>query len=302
MTASIKLVAIDLDGTLLNSQHELSERNEKAIKSAVKNGVTVILATGKTRSSALKIIEQLKLDSPGIYVQGLVTHAADGSIIQQTTLDKNIIRQVITFAEDREFSLVAYSGTRTLVRARNRDTNIFVEYGEPQPEVVGPLQNILDDTPINKIAAIHRSDPRRVTALRWQLNMQINGTARLMQAGVPEMVEILPSGASKGAAFKRLLKSLNIDSETALSIGDGENDIEMLQHAGIGIAVGNAGAAVKKVADHIVATNDADGVAEALEKFVLPPPIKVKATSAASKPETMAPSTQTVENKVENQT
>ena len=295
MTASIKLVAIDLDGTLLNSQHALNERTEQAINAAVTQGVKIILATGKTRSSALDIIKQLKLDTPGIYAQGLVIHAADGSIVEQTTLNSNIIRQVITFAEDRGFSLVAYSGTRTLVRARNHDTSIFVEYGEPEPEVVGPLQNILDETPINKIAAIDRSDPRRVTALRWQLQMQINGAARLMQAGVPEMVEILPSGASKGITFKKLLKTLDITLGQTLAIGDGENDIEMIQYAGIGIAVGNASQAVKDVADYVVATNDADGVAEAIERFVLPP-------KDEGKPEDVVTPTTSVEQEVKNQT
>ncbi len=83
------------------------------------------------------------------------------------------------------------------------------------------------------------------------------------------MLEILPNGASKGAALKTLIKDLGVSSESVMAIGDAENDIEMIQLAGIGVAVGNAGQAVKDAADVVVASNDADGVAEAVERYVL---------------------------------
>jgi Cof subfamily protein (haloacid dehalogenase superfamily) len=290
MTASIKLIVTDLDGTLLNSQHALSERNLQAINAARAQGIQVVLATGKTRGSALSVLEKLNLDTPGIFVQGLVTHAADGSIRQQLTLDPAVARQVITFAEDRGFALMAYSGTRLLVRQRNHDTDLFLEYGEPEPEIVGPLQNILDTTPINKIAAVHRADPRRITALRWQLNMQLNGTARLMQAGVAATVEILPKNGSKATALKALFKELKIAPAQVLAIGDGENDIEMLQTAGIGVAVKNAHANVQGAADHVVASNDEDGVAEAIERFALTKETDAAADKSAPKPEDITPS------------
>src|SRR5690606_18934698 len=210
MTDSIQLVVVDLDGTLLNAEHLVTERAEQAIRAAREHGIKVMLATGKTRSSALKVIEQLKLDTPGIFVQGFVVHDADGSIRHQVTLDPAIARQVITFAEDRGFSLIAYSGTTTYVRARDYNTNLVVEYGEPESQVVGPLQNILDTTRINKLAIIDRSDPRRVKAVRSQLNMQLNGSARLVQPAVPEMVEVLPKGGSKGAALKVILHDLHL--------------------------------------------------------------------------------------------
>lgn len=284
MTTPIQLIAVDLDGTLLNSQHELTERTDKALKGAMDKGVQIILATGKTRGSALSVIARLGLTSPGIYLQGLATYNADGSLRHQTLLDKNIARRVITFAEDRGFTVVAYSGTRILTRKNNRDTAILVQYGEPDIEAVGPLQNILDTTPINKVMAVKKGEQRAVSALRWQLNMQLDGAARLVQAALPDMLEIVPPGGSKGAALKTLLKDLQIPSESVLAIGDGENDIEMIQLAGIGVAMGNALPLVKNAADHITATNDADGVAEAIERFVLkvdePNPITEKQDSA----------------------
>jgi Cof subfamily protein (haloacid dehalogenase superfamily) len=269
MSNTIQLIATDLDGTLLNSQHEMTERTEKALRAAIDKGIHVVLATGKTRNAAQKIITRLGLTSPGIFLQGLAVYNGDGSIKHQTHLNPAIARQVITFAEDRGFTVLAYSGTNVYARQRNRDIDVIVSYDEREPEYVGALQNLVNTTPINKLLAMDMADRRRVMALRWQLKMQLDRAADMTQAAIPEMLEVIPPGTSKGAALKLLLKDLQIPAENVLALGDGENDIEMLQMAGIGVAMGNALQPIKHIADHVTATNDADGVAEAVERFVL---------------------------------
>lgn len=267
----IKLIAIDLDGTLLNTQHQMTEKTEETLKKAIDQGIKVVLATGKTRHSSEDIIKRLKLDTPGVYLQGLSIHYPDNSVRHQLTIAPDVLRRIITFAEDRGFDVALYSGNRIMIRATNPGAaELHQEYGEPAPEVVGPLQNIVDTVQINKVLVIKRHDPRKVTALRWQLNMQLDAKkeARLTQA-LPDMLEILPPGASKGAGLKTLLKELEVKPEEVLAIGDGENDIEMIQLAGIGVAVGNANEKLKAVADYVVASNDDDGVAEAVERFAL---------------------------------
>lgn len=290
MTDSIQLIVVDLDGTLLNSQHTVSERNAKAIRAAGDEGIQVVLATGKTRNSALSVIARLGLNTPGIYLQGLATYNPDGSLRIQSTLDPAIARQVITYTEDRGFTVIAYSGTRILIKAFSKGMELLSKYGEPDAEVVGPLQNILDSTPINKLLAIKLGDHKSINALRWQLNMQINGAARLVQAGIPDMLEILPPGVSKGSALKSLLKEMNISAANVMAIGDGENDIEMLQLAGVGIAMGNALERVKEIANHVVSSNDDNGVAEAIERFALKPKIETpeKPAETPSEPEAKA--------------
>jgi Cof subfamily protein (haloacid dehalogenase superfamily) len=234
-------------------------------------GVQIVLATGKTFWAARQLVSRLGLTTPGIYLQGTAIYNSDGSIRSQQTLSAAIARQVITFAEDRGYILAIYSGGRVLVRKNHpRMDEMSSRYHEPEPEAVGPLQNVLDGLPINKLIAASPNDSKAINALRWHLSMQINGSARLMQAGVHDMMEILPPGMSKGAALKLLLKELKVSAEHVLAIGDAENDVEMLQLAGTGVAVGNATDHVKAVADAVVAGNDADGVAEAIEKYVLP--------------------------------
>jgi len=295
-TQPIKLIAIDLDGTLLNTNHEMTERTEEALKAAMASGVKVIIATGKTFLSAQKIIKRLGTNTPGIYNQGTITFNSDGTIHSQQVIDKTLARQVITFAEERDYVLGVYSGTRILVRKlTKRMEELTTHFHEPAPESVGPLQNILDTTPVNKIIAFYPGDERRVQALRWQLSMQIGSGARLMSAGIPDELELLPTNASKGTALKVLLKEMGIPASQAMTIGDGENDIEMLELAGLGVAMGNANAHVKSVANVTTKTNDEDGVAEAVEKYVLAP--LNKAAEAAANPAPVA-TTETV-SKVE---
>jgi len=267
----IKLIAVDLDGTLLNSDHKISERTAEALRKAVAQGLKIVLATGKTPFSARDIVKQFGIDAPGIYVQGLTIVYPDGETKNLAQLDAALVRSVITFAEERGFDVIAYSGGQTLTRADNVGARELTEaYGENVPQIVGALQNILESTPISKLLFFKRREPRKVTALRWQLGTQINGKARLVQA-LDDALEMLPLGASKGKALKLVLKELGIDVKEVMAIGDGENDIEMIEMAGIGVAMGNANPKLKAVAKHHVASNDADGVAEALERFALKP-------------------------------
>jgi Cof subfamily protein (haloacid dehalogenase superfamily) len=264
----IRLIALDVDGTLLDSNHALTARTAEAIKAAIAKDIHIVLATGKTRNSTTKLIDELGIRSPGIYLQGLAIYDEDGAIQHQWTLDPQLARQVITFAEDRGFTMVGFSEDRILVRADDPKMKIgFSNYHELAPEVVGPLQNILGSTPINKLIAM--GEPKAIKALRWQLSAQIGGAGRLMQAGVPWMLEILPPGASKATALKQLLKDMKIKPENMMAAGDAENDIEMIQLAGLGVAMGQAAQDVKDAADYVTDSNDADGVAEAIERFVL---------------------------------
>lgn len=283
MTTEIKLIAVDLDGTLLNTKQQLTERTEKAVKAAIAQGVQVVLATGKTRHSAEALIKQLGITAPGIFMQGVVIIYPDGSIRHEQKLDNAVARRVITFAEDRGFDVIAYAGNRLLVKTEFAFADEMTNhYGEPKSEAVGPLVNQLNNLSFNKLLIMKKGEFKKINALRWQLGMQLDGAGHVTQAAIADMIEVIPPGASKGKALKTLLRELGIAPENVLALGDGENDIEMIELAGIGVAVGNANELVKKAADHVVASNDEDGVAEAIEKFVLKQP------EPAPEPETVA--------------
>lgn len=275
----IRAIVLDVDGTLLDSKHALTPRVEAALNAASEKGVHVILATGKTRTSMLSIIEQLKLKTAGIFLQGLAVYDENGDLRHQQTLDPAIARQVITYGEDRGYFMVAYSGERILSHGYNKAVSDgLTDYHELAPEVGGPLQNLLGSMAFNKLIAC--GDPKAIKALRWQLNLQLGGSVRLMQAGIPTMLEILPPGGSKGTALKQLLKDMKISPENVMAMGDAENDIEMIQLTGIGVAMGQAHQPVKDAADYVTGTNDEDGVAQAVEKFVLGKEVTSPASAA----------------------
>lgn len=264
----IKLLFVDLDGTLLNDQHSLSDRNREAIQAAMQAGVQVVLATGKTRISANSVIAALDLKTPGVFVQGVLIYTPEGNVRHQQTLDVAVVRRIITFAESRGFDVIIYSGNRLLAKANAPHIDKIANYGEPMPEAVGPLVNIITSTPVHKLIIV-KSGAQKLKALRWQLDKQFEGDISMTTAAVLDSIEVLPAGVSKGKSAKRVAKELGISAEHVMAIGDAENDVEMLQFASWGVAVGNAADAVKSVADVVVASNADDGVAEAIERFIL---------------------------------
>lgn len=266
MPSSIKLIATDLDGTLLNDEHVISPRNLHALKQAMARGVQVILATGKSYASAVEQIAQLGLTTPGVYTQGLVLCNHDGTIRHQRTLQPEIARSILEWTDGKGYSVTAYSGTRIMTEVLSPWMDILTAHHEPAPEVVGPLLAMVGTVPLNKILVMGEAE--RIRVVRQALGAQLNGAATLVQA-MDNQVEILPKGESKGGGLKRLLDDLNIDPAQVIAFGDGENDVEMLQLAGIGIAMANGMQAAKDAADYVTLSNNEDGLAVGVEKYVL---------------------------------
>ena len=266
----IELIAIDLDGTLLNSKHQLSKRNEGAVRKALERGVKVILVTGKTHFSAKYLIETFGLKTPSIFNQGLITALPDGKVTHQSLLDPDVARYVITYAENKGFDIAAYSGTKIFVKTLNtwfEDLNR--KYHEPMPQAVGDVRNILDEISINKLLVLKEGEPQKITELRGEFEIQLVNKVRVLQPSFGDMMEVLPPNTGKGSALKTLLNDLGVHPEKAMAIGDGENDIDMFHLVGLGVAMGNSWDIVKNAANVVVGTNDEDGVAQAIEKFVL---------------------------------
>ncbi len=268
MTHPITVIATDLDGTLLTTAHEISPRTERALKAAMARGVQVILATGKTMLSREKPVRQLGLTTPGVYSQGLVLINGDGSVRYKRELENRVACLAVRFAEARGLNtvLVTDGGTRILAEKLHTLTDFMTDHHEPDPVIVGPLSAIIDGTPVTKM--LIEIPPLEMARVRAELAAQIGDSAELVTS-MPQLLEVLPPGASKGDGLRRLLNDMGIDPAEVIAFGDGENDIEMLQLAGIGVAMGNATQHVKDIADYVTASNDDDGVGLAVERFVL---------------------------------
>ncbi|MGB7341898.1 MAG: HAD family hydrolase [Phototrophicaceae bacterium] len=280
---NIQYIVIDLDGTLLNDDHKVSDRNKEVIKKVIAQGVKVILATGKTRQGAESVIAELGLDTPGVFVQGLILYNADGTVRQEQALEPSIARHVIQYAESEGFEVVAYSGNRLVCRYLDDAVEEITTFGEPMPQAVGSLINQVHQIKMNKLIVVGGSK-RKLKALRWQLDQQIGGKVSFTDGGVLTSLEVLPKGVNKGQGVKTLLRQLSANAENVMGIGDAENDVEMLKTVGFAVAVKNAAEKTKAVADEIVASNNDDGVAEAIERFVLKAEV-LEETSASTTPD-----------------
>ena len=268
----INAIVTDVDGTLLNSSQELTMRTEVAIARAAACGVPVILATGKSRGPwARRLLPKLPVPMPGVFIQGLLTCDADGTVLESIELEPDVASDVVEFAKANGASLVAFCGSRILCEARDENTDLVLAYGEPTPEAVGDLRENMVDAGIavNKLLLFADEDTNAMPTLRAAAEKRFDDRCSITTA-VPGMLEFLPKGASKGAAVERLLKRLDIDPRNVLALGDGENDVEMLRLAGTAVAMAGSSAKVVAAAGGVVgASNDENGVAAAIETYVL---------------------------------
>ncbi|CAI5948605.1 unnamed protein product, partial [Closterium sp. NIES-64] len=158
------------------------------------------------------------------------------------------------------------TGGARLCEERDEHTDRLIPYGEPIPEAVGPLEDLIGITSIHKL--ILMADDDTLAALRPRLDAELGGRGSLITS-VPGMLEVLPVGASKATGLATVLDMMGLHPQQVMAAGDGENDIEMLQMVGLGVAMANAGPSVKAVADHVSSSNDHDGLAAAVERFAL---------------------------------
>jgi len=225
-----------------------------------------MLATGKTYWSAVSVIDQLNLTLPAVFSQGMIVRETNGTILREILLDYELVDGLLAYLEHNRLPFIAYNRDGLLTSKIDAyNDHIHGKYGEPHPHFVGPMVGRASELQINKLLIGDKGD---LQARRIDLEKRVGHEATVLQA-IPEYVEIMPKGISKGAGVRWLLERLDIEPQAMLAMGDGENDIEMLNMAGIGAAVGNANAMVKAQADYVVGSNNDGGVAEALERFVL---------------------------------
>jgi len=273
-TKKVKLVALDMDGTLLNSDVLVPDRNREALEECEKRGIKVVLATGKARTSALLACEKSSLGdmfssaSPGIFIQGLLVHGPDGKVLSQTYLPKDVVRKAFLYAEEANVACCGFLGERNVtLRSHPLLDELHERYYEPESYVAANIEEILEQD-VYKVL-LYGDDEAVINnevMPYWDENI-VEG-ARMTRA-IPEMLELVPTGTSKATGLETLLSEYGIAPQEVLAVGDGDNDLEMLGMAGIGVAVNNATPRLKEKADHIVSSNDEGGVAEAIWKFAL---------------------------------
>ena len=242
-TAEIKLLIVDIDGTIAGQSNQVSPRVKTAIRAAQAQGVRVGIATGRMYKSALRFHHEIGADFPLIAYQGAwIQDPATDELHQHLPLPVEIARELIDYFEQSplaaKLSLHVYLDDKLYVRDINPDTELYVGRSGIQANPVGDLRKILTDRP-TKILAMSE-DVQLIDSLLVDLRQRYPQEAVHITTSVPIFLEATQSGVNKGSAIDSIAtKLLGITAENVLAIGDNFNDVEMLAYAGIGVAMGN---------------------------------------------------------------
>lgn len=270
-----KLIAIDMDGTLLNSQNKISTRNILAIKKSADLGVKVVLTTGRIFTSALYYAKDLNINTPIIACNGAYIAEQDKSIIYlEDSMTLDAFENVINLAEKEGLYYHFYDDSSFFAKGLTKTVENYYRWNIDKKEkdrlniriVDKPLDVVRrENINVYKIVFVE-DDSEKINTFKEKLS-NIQGIA--VSSSWWNNIEVMNKGVSKGYALNVLCQKFNIDGKNVMAIGDNENDISMLKFAGKGIAMENGEGIVKEIADYVTDTNDESGVAKAIEKFVL---------------------------------
>lgn len=271
MSDHIRLIVADLDGTLLNSAHVISPLTEQALHDAIAQGVLFTVATGKTFPSTPAIIEQFNIQIPVICGNGTTIYAPDGTLLYEDPIPLAYAVEAVEIAQARGFVPVIYVDHGLLAAAMDENVEEIVAHHEPMPDMVPDIVAAMRDGYTPHKLILMNQDHARVEVFQAELNRTFAGRAAVMRSGLASVVEVMPLNVTKGTALVQMLDYLDITLDETIAFGDNCNDLDMIQRARIGVAMGHAPDDVKRGADYVTGTNDEDGVGHAIHKFVLEP-------------------------------
>lgn len=243
MKKDIQLIALDMDGTLLGSNHRVSETNNEAIIKAREKGVEVIISTGRHYQTSSYIAKELDIHYL-ITVNGSEIWTMTGELIARQTLDARIIEKLVALKDEHQ-TWAWLSSTDQIWRGEVPNDILAHEwlkfgFDTKDPETKGKIMETIES---------------------WE-EIELSNSS-------PTNIEVNAVGVNKAAAIEVVCERIGISMSQVMAMGDSLNDIKMIEQAGLGIAMGNAQEEVKKVADWETTTNDQDGVARAIEEWIL---------------------------------
>ena len=287
-----KLVTIDLDGTLLNSYGEISERNKNAIKNAVSKGVEIVIASGRPLQSARSFALEAGASNYAVCGNGsLLYNVKNNEILFDKFIERQKVLEIIKICEENSIFYCLYTENLTISKSLNynilfynnenkkmtedKQTNIKIisdiyKYVEENPSV-----GILKITICDESAIIFGGIIKKLRKINDVDVLDVQHMARkVITSGTEEIkveyhyTEITSKDVNKWAAILNLADRLKIDPKEIIAIGDNMNDKDMIENAGLGVIMGNSAEYMHKFADVVAPTNNDDGVAEILEKYL----------------------------------
>ena len=265
-----KLIALDMDGTLLREDGTLSSRNKQAIRAARDKGVHVLLASGRPLAGMEPFLQELALTSTEDYVLSyngaLVQNVGTRQVLSHRHLTGQDVRELYALGQVLEVNVHAFCAEQGLIAPRN---STYTELERATNELTLTLTDFSQLDPTAVILKVMMVDePAQLSRAIARLPAELHTRFTVVQSA-PFFLEFLHPECNKGSGVAALAKHLGLNAESVICVGDAGNDKHMLEYAGLGVAMGNATAELKSLADHVTLSNQDDGVARVIEQFIL---------------------------------
>lgn len=265
-----RMIVLDLDGTLTNRKKEISPRTKEALFELKRQGGIIVLASGRPTYGVMPLAEELQLKESGGYVLsfngGCMIDCRTDEVVFAKELPVSSNQKIIQMAKEYGVNVLTYEGN-TIITPNAADEYVEREAFINKLEVkeISDMESYVN-FPVVKFMMLEEGNYLAMAEPKVKAAL---GRDYSVYRSEPFFLEILPKGIDKAASLERLLAKLGMRREEMIACGDGYNDLSMIQYAGLGVAMENAVLPVKKAADFVTFSNDNDGIAHVIEKFML---------------------------------
>lgn len=266
MKMTYKLMAVDVDGTLLNSEGILTEETKKAITACVDRGVIFTISSGRPIQGVEYLNQMLGLDLPFITYNGaMVVMGRSKEILYEQKLSSQNAKSIIELGKKFHTTIMVWMENKLYTNELNDRTNKYKEIAKVEPILIDDVDELIKNgvTKILWYDEIEKIEKYQSEVGKYLFDSVNYHTSR------PMFLEFVDINASKAIAMKRLGEHYGIEQSEMIAVGDGYNDLSMIDYAGLGVAMANSVEAIKQKADFITLSNDEDGVAHVINKFIL---------------------------------
>jgi Cof subfamily protein (haloacid dehalogenase superfamily) len=263
-----KMLVLDLDDTLLDDNHRISSRNKELLAKAQNKGVKVVLASGRPTQAMLQYAHELQLaefDSYLISFNGaVVTSLKNNEILFQKSLTADEIHSLYDFSVANNVHILTYSDKGIVSETHSEYIDVEVNLTDIPHHKVPSFKTEITSSAVKCILL---EEPDYLKGVETKLKAE--RTDLSVSRSKPFFLEVMPKGIDKAASIDFLAKRLDIDQREVIAVGNAGNDLSMVKYAGLGVWVDNVSPELRHEADFIVASNNDDGVAEVVERFIL---------------------------------
>ncbi|MEH7011375.1 Cof-type HAD-IIB family hydrolase [Neobacillus niacini] len=264
-----KMIVLDLDDTLLRDDLTISPRTKQSLMEAQEAGVKVVLASGRPTSAMLPIAGELCLKEYGSFILsfngGKIIDCQTGDEWFSSTLPIETVHHLYEISRRENVWIHTYVGETIITEEPNQYTDIEGELTKLEIKVVDSFIDAVTE-PVVKVLML--KEPSILARVEKKLQKEFAESLSIMRSK-KFFLEFTEAGVTKGTSLNSLIQQLGISRDEVIAIGDSNNDLSMIQFAGLGVAMGNASEAIKAQADFVTDTNMNDGVAKVVEEFIL---------------------------------